>query len=93
VIQLILGIVAIAVGLPLLVTATWALFFRENDNMKIETELTPQFMRKLISPMYGFGIFIENIADAQDKGEIRPYIVMSVIGLALSIAGYWLIKM
>ncbi len=92
-IQMILGIVAISVGLPLIVSAIWALFSRENDNTQMETQLTPQFIRKLISPMYGFGIFIENIADAQGKGEIRPYIVMFVIGLALSIGGYWLIKM
>ncbi len=92
-IRMILGIVAIAFGLPLLVAAAWALFFRENDNTKAETELTPQFMRKIISPMYGFGIFIENVADAQDKGEMRPYVILSVIGLLLCIGGYWLITM
>ncbi len=92
-IRLILGIVAIAFGMPLLTAGVWALFFRENDNTKIENELTQQFMRKIISPMYGFGIFIENIADAQGKGEMRPYIILSVIGLVLCIGGYWLITM
>jgi hypothetical protein len=92
-IQLILGIVAISLGLPLVVSSLWAIFFRENDNMKIENELTPQFLYKIVSPLYGFGIFIENMADAQEKGQLRPIIILLIVGLTLCVGGYWLVQM
>jgi hypothetical protein len=40
----------------------------------------------------GFGIFIENVADAQEKSQLRPYIILFIVGLTLSVGGYWLIK-
>lgn len=90
---LILGIVAISLGLPLVASSLWAIFFRENENMKIENELTPQFLWKIVSPLYGFGILMENVADAQEKGQLRPFIILIIVGLTLCVGGYWLIKM
>ncbi len=65
VVKLIAGIVAIAIGLPLVAGTIWTVLFRENKNTNISQDPPLKIVKKLISPTFDFGIFIENLADMQ----------------------------
>jgi hypothetical protein len=88
VIKLVAGIVAIAIGLPLIVGTIYVVAFRENENVNISQDPPLKIAKKLLSPTFGLGILIENLADMQEKGGNKALLIMLTVGLLLSIGGY-----
>ncbi len=88
VIKLVVGIVGIAIGLPLIAGAIWTVAFRENDNVNISQDPPLKIAKKLLSPTFDLGIFIENLADMQEKGGNKSLLIVLAIGLFLCIGGY-----
>lgn len=88
VIKLVAGIVAIAIGLPLVAGTMWTVLFRENENTNISQDPPLKIAKKLISPTFDFGIFIENLADMQKKGGNKTLLTVLAVGLFLCIGGY-----
>ncbi len=88
VIKLVVGIVAIAIGLPLIAGTIWTVTFRENENTNISQDSPLKVLKKLVSPTFDLGIFIENLADMQAKGGNKALLIVLAVGLLLCIGGY-----
>jgi hypothetical protein len=88
VIKLVVGIVAIAIGLPLIAGTIFTVASRENENTNISQDPPFKILKKLISPTFGLGIFIENLADMQEKGGNKALLIVLAVGMLLCIGGY-----
>lgn len=88
---LILGIVAIAIGLPLLVATIYSIFFRNTEESIEDAKNHPI---EAITTSFRIGVFMKGMADLQgSKNEAKPTWILLGIGAGLCIAGYFLLKM
>lgn len=88
---LVLGIVTIAIGLPLLTATLYSIFFR-NPEQSIEDAKDHPF--EAITTSFRIGVFMKGVADLQgSKNEAKPTWLLLGISLGLCIAGYFLLKM
>jgi len=88
---LILGIVAIAIGLPLLTATIYSIFFRNTEESIKDANDHPI---EAITTSFRIGVFMKGVADLQgSKSEAKTTWLLLSISLALCVAGYLLLKM
>jgi len=88
---MILGIVAIAIGFPLLCVTLYSIYLRNPEESIKDAKDHPI---EAITTQFQIGIFMKGVADLQvSKNEARTTLILLAISLVLCIGGYFLLKM